>query len=203
MEIAGSYGDEELLRNIKSGTNLDGVIRQLYRSNFLKASIYIKQNSGNQEDAEDIFQEAIVNFIQLVQKNKFRGDCSIGTFIYTLVRHAWLNELKKNKRTKAREEKFESGKDLSEPDMSEYMITMESKSLISKLIEGLGETCKKILTAFYYENLSMQEILLNLDYENEQVVRNKKYKCLQKLQENLASKPGLAKTLKSILLYET
>ena len=97
MEIAGNYGDEELLRNVKSGTNLDDVIRQLYRGNFLKTSIYIKQNSGNQEAAEDIFQEAIVNFIQLVQKDRFRDACSTSTFMYTLFLHAWPNELKTNK----------------------------------------------------------------------------------------------------------
>ena len=182
MEIPGSYAEEELLRDIKKGTNLNDVIRYLYRDSFHRTAIYIKQNSGNQEDAEDVFQEAIVSFIQLVQRDKFRGDCSIGTFIYTLVRHSWLNELKKKDRARIREKNYESGKNIEEPDVSEYIINMESKSAIVKLIlEGLGETCKKILIAFYYENLSIQEILVSLDYENEQVVRNKKYKCLQKL----------------------
>ena len=203
MEIVGSYPDPELLLNIKNGNNLDEVIKHLYRSNFLKATIYIKQNSGSQEDAEDIFQEVVVSFIQLVQKDKFRGECSSGTFIYTMVRNGWLNELKKNKRTRAREEKYETGKAVAEADVSEYIINMESKNQIVRLIESLGETCKKILMAFYYDNLSIQEILVDLHYENEQVVRNKKYKCLQKLQENLASKPGLAQSLKSILLYES
>ena len=72
-----------------------------------------------------------------------------------------------------------------------------------ELIESLGENCKKILMAFYYDNLSIQEMLVNLPYENEQVVRNKKYKCLQKLQEILLLKPQVAKNLKSILSYES
>ena len=168
----------------------------------MSANIYVKQNNGNHEDAEDIFQDTVINFIQLVQKEKFRGDCSISTFMYTLVRNAWLNELKKRKRALLREEKFEHAKVRMGDDSSEYIITKESKKQIVDLIESLGENCKKILLAFYFDNLSMQEILLNLHYENEQVVRNTKYKCLKKLQENLAAKPEFSNNLRSILLYE-
>ena len=203
MKIVSNYSDAELLRMIKNGDNMDAVIKYLYRSQFLKSSIYIKQNSGSQEDAEDIFQEVIVSFIQLVQRSKFRGDSSIGTFIYVLVRNTWLNELKKRKRSKAREEKYENAQEKSEAGAGEYIINREIKNQIVELIEGLGENCKKILLAFYYDNLSMQEILINLHYENEQVVRNKKYKCLQKLQQTLAIKPHVAENLKSILQYES
>jgi RNA polymerase sigma factor (sigma-70 family) len=203
MEIVGSYSDEEVLRQIKNGKDPERVIKHLYRSHFLSAAIYIRQNSGNQEDAEDIFQDTVISFIQLVQKDKFRGECSIGTFIYTLVRNAWLNELKKKKRALAREEKYEREKVTSEVDVSEFIVSREIKKEIVELIESLGENCKKILMAFYYDNLSIQEILASLPYENEQVVRNKKYKCLQKLQEILLLKPQVAKNLRSILLYES
>lgn len=203
MEVVRSYSDEEVLHHIKNGTDQDGVIRHLYRSHFMAASVYVKQNSGNKEDAEDIFQDSVVSFIQLVRKDKFRGDCSIGSFMYTLVRNAWLNELKKKKRALAREEKYEKEKVSSEADVSASIVTREIKKQIVELIESLGESCKKILMAFYYDNLSIQEMLVNLPYENEQVVRNKKYKCLQKLQEILLSKPQVAKNLKSILSYES
>jgi RNA polymerase sigma factor (sigma-70 family) len=202
MEIAGGYSDPEVLRQIKKGNDLDAVIKHLYRAHFLSAGIYVKQNTGNQEDAEDIFQEAVISFIQLVQKDKFRGECSIGTFMYTLVRNGWLNELKKKKRARLREEKYEQEKVTSEVDVSEFIVNREAKKQIVELIESLGENCKKILLAFYYDNLSIQEILMSLPYENEQVVRNKKYKCLQKLQETLLLKPHISKNLKSILSYE-
>jgi len=67
------------------------------------------------------------------------------------------------------------------------------------LVGQLGDTCKKILLAFYYENLSMREILDLLDYENEQVVRNKKYKCLKQLEKMILEKPILKQTLKNLL----
>ena len=35
----------------------------------------------------------------------------------------------------------------------------------------------------------MKEIVLHLHYENEQVVRNKKYKCLKRLEQMINEKP--------------
>ena len=97
---------------------------------------------------------------------------------------------------------FEKKKEQAEPDVSGIMIEKESVSRVMNLIEELGETCKKILVMFYYEELSMKEILDRLDYENEQVVRNKKYKCLKQMEQMLAGQSQLAKNLKSILFYE-
>mgnify|MGYP000940104238 CR=1 FL=1 len=72
MEVIKNYGDEELLRAIQDGNNMDAAIRHLYRNYFDALSIYVQQNQGNRQDAEDIFQESIVAFIQMVQQNRSR-----------------------------------------------------------------------------------------------------------------------------------
>jgi RNA polymerase sigma factor (sigma-70 family) len=156
-------------------------------------------NSGSRQDAEDVFQEMLVAFIDLVQKNKFRGESTVKTFLYSLNRHTWLNELKRRGRALAREEKYEKGKEQAEPDTGYLIADREAKSAVIKLVGSLGETCKKILLLFYYENRSMREILETMHYENEQVVRNKKYKCLKRLEQMLNEKPHLKETLKNLL----
>jgi hypothetical protein len=52
---------------------------------------------------------------------------------------------------------------------------------------------------FYYENLSMKEIVDYLPYENEQVVRNKKYKCLQQLTGLIKNNPLIAGQINEII----
>lgn len=42
----------------------------------------------------------------------------------------------------------------------------------------------------------MRKIVDATDYENEQVVRNKKYKCLKQLEQMLHEKPALRESLK-------
>jgi RNA polymerase sigma factor (sigma-70 family) len=198
MELKRTFDDNTVLQALRSTVNPDEAIRHLYRTQYNLTKIYIQQNSGSEEDAEDIFQEVICSFIDIVKKDKFRGESSVSTFLYALTRNTWLNELKKRDRAKIRDEKFEKQKDTTGPDVSHFIANRETNNQLMQLVNSLGETCKQILLAFYFENLAMKDILKNLAYENEQVVRNKKYKCLKQLEQTIMSNPQLAKNLKSV-----
>jgi len=195
MKIVRKYGDNELLEAIKNSKETDNAVRFIYSEYFDTISSLITYNKGSRQDAEDIFQEVVVNFIDIVKKDKFRGESSIKTFIVTLARYTWLNQLKKNDRSASRDVAFEKGRDHEEADVSEHLVDMESKKELLTTIEKLGETCRKILILFYYEELSMKEMLPHLPYENEQVVRNKKHKCLQQLTHLIKSNPLIRKPI--------
>ena len=200
METRKLFTDSSLIQALRSDSNPDEAIRYLYRTQYQLTEAYIRQNSGTSEDAEDIFQEVVLVFIEIVKKDKFRGESSVSTFLYALTRNTWLNELKKRGKSKLRDEIFEKSKGKETMDVSHFIANREMKSRLMQLVEQLGENCKKILLAFYFENLSMKEILQNLDYENEQVVRNKKYKCLKQLEQTITREPGLIKSFKTSLL---
>jgi RNA polymerase sigma factor (sigma-70 family) len=202
MEINKDFTDISLIHELRSDKNADEAIRYLYRTQFGLTAAYVKQKGGTQQDAEDIFQEVVLIFIEIVKKDKFRGESRIGTFLYALTRNIWLNELKKRGRSKLRDEIFEKGKDTEDMDVSHYIVNREMKSRLMHLVDKLGDNCKKILLAFYFENKAIKEILQSLDYENEQVVRNKKYKCLKQLEQLMTAEPHLLANLKSSLFYE-
>ena len=199
MEVIRNFPDSELVANLRSGKRTDETIKAIYRDHFESLCWYVINNSGSRQDAEDVFQEVVITFIDLVQKDRFRGESAVKTFLYSISRHTWLNELKRRGRALAREEKYERGQERVEPDTSHLIGDREGKAEVIRLVGQLGETCKKILLLFYYENLSITEILDTLDYENEQVVRNKKYKCLKQLEQMITENPLLKQTLKNLL----
>ena len=199
MEPIRNFPDSEMVVNLRTGQRMEETIKAIYRSHFDSLSWYVINNSGNRQDAEDVFQEVVVSFIDLVQKDKFRGESTIKTFLFSLNRHVWLNELKRRGRSLAREEKYERGQEKIELDTSHFIASREGKAEVIKLVAELGEICRKILLLFYYENLSMKEILEATDYESEQVVRNKKYKCLKQLENMVNANPALKETLKNLL----
>ncbi len=199
MEVIRKLSDAELLAAIRQGSGLDAAIRSVYRQHFESLAWIIKNNGGSQQDAEDIFQEVLVNFLGLVQQDKFRGESSVKTFLFSMTKHTWLNELKKRGRTEVRELRYEKGSDQQVTDVSQVIAEREARKQVMYVVEQLGDACKKILVMFYYENLSMKEMLARLDYENEQVVRNKKYKCLKQLEQMITGNPSLCQDLKSIL----
>ena len=202
MKTGRQFLDQEVVQNIERKQNFDETIGFLYDSLYKKVQAFIVQNNGSPEDAQDIFQEVMVAFIEVVTLKKFRGDSSVATFLLALARNMWYNELKKRARSKIREMKYEGTNSIIDKDLDGYIASREYRKEVIDLVSALGETCKKILTAFYFDNLSMSEILRFLDYENEQVVRNKKYKCLKQLGQTIAKRPGLADNLKSIFFYE-
>lgn len=202
MEVVKNYTDSELLEALRSGRGMNPVLKFLYRQNFEVLKVYIVQNSGSEQDAEDIFQEVLVSFIELVRLEKFRGDSSVKTFLYALTRNTWLNELKRKGRADVREMKFEKAKDTIDEDAAQKIAGRESRKEVMDVVEKLGEQCKKILLAYYYEDRSMKEIVDIAGYDSEQVVRNKKYKCLKQLEQMLTADPNMAKTLKKALNYE-
>ncbi|MBO9204598.1 MULTISPECIES: RNA polymerase sigma factor [Niastella] len=194
--IKGStFSDAELLSAIRRSDELNNAIYFIYQQYSQTIQSFILANSGMPADAEDIFQETVVVFLDLVKKDKFRGEASVKTFLTAIARNLWLNELKKRERSEVREKAFETSRDVTEPDVSQHIAHQEVKKQFLEVMGKLGENCKKLLTLFYYENMSMKDIVHHLPYENEQVVRNKKYKCLQSLTELLKNNPEIARQM--------
>ncbi len=193
--------DAALLESFRTGNDMDEAIRTLYRLYFDSLSGYVIHNNGSMQDAEDVFQEVLVSFIDIVKKGRFRGESSVKTFLFSLNRFTWLNELKKRGRSLKREEKYSLAEGNTEMDVSEFIAERETKDQLMKAVAKLGDICQKILVMFYFENMSMREMLGVLNYENEQVIRNKKSKCLKELSTIITANPNMAAQLK-ILLHE-
>ena len=199
MEAVRNFPDTELVANLQEGTRVDEMIRLIYRDYFAPLCWYVEHNSGTRADAEDMFQEVVVTFIDLVQKNRFRGESSIKTFLFSLNRHTWLNELKRRGRASLREEKFEHAQDRIQEDSGALISKREERQQLLSVVAALGEHCRKILVMYYYDNCTMREILGHTGYDSEQVVRNKKYKCLKQLEKMLNEQPSLKEALKNLL----
>ncbi|MDN5211343.1 sigma-70 family RNA polymerase sigma factor [Fulvivirgaceae bacterium BMA12] len=199
MQVSGKLTNEDLILAIKSGTNIDEAISFIYKNYYSLLENIVLSNNGNKADAEDIIQEVLVIFIEMVNKDKYRAEASVKSFLYTLTRNLWISELRKKSSAQKRNTSYEDSRELIERDISDYLVYHESRKLVMTLFEKLGEKCNKILTYFYYDNFSMKEILQKVDYESEQVLRNKKYKCLKGLINMVNSSPGIKENLKTAL----
>jgi RNA polymerase sigma factor (sigma-70 family) len=199
MKVAEKYTDAELIAAISDTKDLNKAILSLYQQYSETTGAAIINYGGSRQDAEDVFQETVVAFIEIVKKGKYRMEASIKTFLVAVAKNIWLNELKRRERSDYREKQFEYGREQNEPDVSHHISDLEKKRQLRELVYKLGEPCQKILMLFYYENLSMKEIVDHLPYENEQVVRNKKYKCLQQLTGLIKDNPFIAMQINEIV----
>ena len=77
------------------------------------------------------------------------------------------------------------------------LIEDEYKTQIVEVLGALGESCKKILIDTIYYDKSMRDIVKEGVYSSEQIARNKKYKCMQRLKSLILERPQLIKILKA------
>ncbi len=189
-----NFSDDAIVAGILSN-DLNDIIFYIYRQYAELISFNVVTMGGSLQDGEDIFQETVVTFIDLVRKSKFRGESSVKTFLVSVARNIWLNELKRRKSGDQRAKVFETSRGHIENDVIENLNKREMREQVLSLISHLGESCRKILTLFYYENLPFGEIVRKMGYESEQVARNKKYKCMKELSDLIRDNPVLLKRI--------
>ncbi len=170
--------------------------RYLYRSYFPMALKFVLQNNGNEAEAADVFQDVLIGFYQNIRKNRFRGDSTLKTYLYSMVRNLWLVKLKRNQKT-------------VNMDMGTEMKTLTSQSsttskealnqMVEKLLEEIGEKCRALLKRYYFDNYSMSDIADSEGYENENSAKTQKYKCMKKLISLIEEKPHLKETIYDLL----
>lgn len=202
MLVDKRYTDAELVSALKHPKEMDTAIRALYKENYGVLENYILKNNGNKEDAADIIQETIVAFIEMVEQDKFRGEASVKSILYAITRNLWLADLRKKSSTENRNRIFEKAKDTTEEAAIHHLIKREHFAEIQQLFEKLGAKCKQLLLLVYYEDLSMSDIMQQMpDYQNEQVLRNKKYKCMKQLEGLMQADEHLRTHFKNALKY--
>jgi RNA polymerase sigma factor (sigma-70 family) len=201
MQKAIVYSDAELLQDLRREAHTDRALRFIYREYYRMLEQVVLQNSGNQADAEDVIQEVLLVFVDMVRQGRYQGKASVRSFLYTLTRNKWISEIRKKNSSDRRHQYFENERETTEADVSELLGYHESLRLVQTLFEKLGKSCQKILTLFYYDDLPMKDILQHTSFENEQVLRNKKYKCLKTLINRVHQSPVIFDQLKQALRH--
>jgi RNA polymerase sigma factor (sigma-70 family) len=159
------------LKQKEDHKNWDKLFKKAYKY-FPKVKSYIKANSGSRQDAEDVFQKALLLLHEKHVSGDFELSSSPETFLFGAAKNYWMNELRKRKnRAKA-----------SLHDVNPIDTDKEEKELkidfALKAIQGLGEKCRQILEMFYLHKKSMTDIMEFLNMKSQNAAKTQKYKCL-------------------------
>lgn len=169
--------EKEIFERICSGDEqaLDEVYKKYYRM----MTKLVVTNSGTEQEAKDIYQEAVIVFWQKSISGNLVLTSKISTYLYSICLNLWRKELERKKRH-THEAK----------DSPEYQALEEKEriKIIAECVNDLGDTCRKVLTYYYFDGMSMAEIAERLGFANTNTAKTKKYKCKKKLDEIVRSK---------------
>ena len=143
-----------------------------------------------QEDAEDIFQNAVVIFYDKVSTGKLTElKSSVKTYLFGIGQNlAYETMRKQNKYPEGPSELLVN----HIVDDSGYEEKMQFEQNLRNAWRGLnlmGDPCKSILQLFYFERQPLESICQLMQYKNAETVKVKKFKCLQRLRKLMLGEP--------------
>lgn len=143
---------------------------------------FVLNNNGNEDDAKDVYQEAIIVLYNKIRSGNFELSAKLKTYIYSVCRRIWLKKLNQSYNKSNNIADFEEVLSVDE-DMEQHELKDQQFEKMKSALELLGEPCKTIIEDFYMHNQSMQDICEKFGYTNTDNAKTQKYKCLQRLKK--------------------
>ncbi len=168
--------EKDLFERIQKGD--EKALEFIYKKYYRMMTKLVITNSGTEEEARDVYQDALVVFWQKARSGNLVLTSKMSTYIYSICQNLWRKELDRKKRLSNEEKDSSESMDLDSP---------EREKIIARCMDQLGETCRKVLMFYYFDEMSMQEIAEKLGFANTDTAKTKKYKCKQKLDELVKS----------------
>jgi RNA polymerase sigma factor (sigma-70 family) len=157
-------------------------IEKVYKTH-RKAFVAFGAKYGIAEDELlDIYQDTIIAFIENIRKGYIENlQVELKTYLFSIGKYLIFNRLKTIKELGMLTE------DLPDEFIWEDLEEEKEERLagISESLKQLGEQCYRILTMFYYEEKKLDEIQKILKYDNKDVLKSQKSRCLNHLKKLL------------------
>lgn len=163
--------DNEVIELIKKGD--ESALDYLYKKNYKMMTNLIIKNNGTEDEAKDIYQDALIVFWQKTINGELVMTSKISTYLYSVCHNLWRKELERKSRL--------SNEEAEVIEKSNEYEQNEKVKIIQDCLAKLNDSCRKILSYYYFDELSMNDIAVKMGFANADTAKTKKYKCKQEL----------------------
>ncbi len=161
----------------------DEVLKSVYVANYAWLEQYICTNSGNAEDAQDIFQESISAAWLNLKEGRFSGNGQqFNAYVRQICKFKWLNELKSATRNRIMYAEDMAAYDTVDDGAGQLEEQLEQLQRLHRNFRLLGEKCQEVLSRFYYERQSLADIAAAM-HQTEESMKTTKYRCMVQLRK--------------------
>lgn len=162
------------------------VLTEIYDKFFPGVARYIRQNSGREADAHDVFQEAMMVLFRKSKEPGFSIRQSFQSYLFTVCKQIWMNELRKKGRQGVTLDEVPTLTD--DEDITATLVEREKAKLFRAKFAELKEDCQKLLGLFF-ERVKMEEITRKMGHGSVSYTKKRKFKCKERLIELIKGDP--------------
>ncbi|UNY99308.1 sigma-70 family RNA polymerase sigma factor [Zhouia spongiae] len=165
------------------------VVQMIYDKFAPKVVNFIKNNSGDTDQAKDVIQETLITIYNQASEKGLQLTCPFEAYFFLLCKRKWINHLKKesNKEVTIKDEIL-SNNETTEHMLTETSLYEEKHALFTEMFLKLGQACKELLKATF-KIKSMEEVAESLGVTYA-YARKKKSLCIGKLTKLVQESPG-------------
>jgi RNA polymerase sigma factor (sigma-70 family) len=174
-----SNNEELLIRAI--GESDESAFRYIYSEYYDTVSRFICQRGGQEEDARDIFQEAIMSAWHNIKEGKYESKGHFKTYLVQVCKFKWYDRLKSGSAQNT-ELTWNPPDSPDGPDRDEMEEREEKINELLQYYNQIDEKCRTLLKLFYFEKKSFNQVAKIMGVTPNSA-KNQKYRCINKIKE--------------------
>ncbi|PIF47673.1 RNA polymerase sigma factor (sigma-70 family) [Chryseobacterium sp. 52] len=153
----------------------------LYEKYFGYAKKFVVNNSGNLEDAEDIFQDALLILYEKLYADNFNAYACLGSYVMGISKNLWLKKLRN------KDFILEVTEDYYAKNQEEIDLAIENEvhywDRLGVYMNSISSHCKNLIQDIFMKNKSIEEIQNKYQYSSKHNAQNQKHKCVEQIRK--------------------
>jgi RNA polymerase sigma factor (sigma-70 family) len=188
LPLVEKYSDKTILIGIKN--RKDDILEFLYKEYYPQIRRIVLKHQGDEQDAKDLFQEALVIIFTRVREGDLIINSSFHNYFIVLCRFIWFRQKGiNNNHDPLVDYKESEHRDISSSDSQQELtgdkeyqeyLSNQNEKIFQRHYRKLPGDCKRVLK-MYFRKKSFREIAARMKYKNEDYARRKKYLSMQML----------------------
>ncbi len=147
----------------------------LYKKAYPAVARYIARRGGSSEQAQDIFQDALVVYYEKLITTPANDIVNEKAFLIGVAKKLWLQQYRLSSKNEPLTNINIVFDDVEEPNARHLMA----------YLQAAGKKCMELLKACYYDGLKADDLTTQFGYSGTHSATVAKYKCLEKVRETV------------------
>jgi len=168
-----------VIDDFKKNSNVAFAI--LYQQYFTYTKKFVLNNKGNLEDAEDIFQDALLILYEKLYADNFKVYTCLGIYVSGISKNLWLKKLRN------KEFLIEIPENYYTKNQAEINLAIENERdywhKLNDYINSISTHCKNLIQDIFIKNKSIDEIQSKYQYSSKHNAQNQKHKCVEQIRK--------------------
>lgn len=190
------YQETALLKRIADGDH--AAFQTFFHLHYTGLAFFAQTIVGEMTDAEDLVQDAFVRLWEKRDTLKEQGN--LRSFLYTVVKNACLDFLRRAAHRSARQEEFIYLVEKDGAFLESAVLKEELLQLVLVEIEALPEKYRRVIELIFLEGASYKEISARLEIP-EPAIRKQKERALKMLNQAVLKRTDLPIVLITAQLF--